>query len=224
MTAILVILTFTVFLVVDLVLSHRRERRHAAEPAPATPLTPSDEPVWVAGYELPGDLYFHPGHTWARPVGRERATLGVDDFARRLVGRIERIELPSVGSPVRQGEPAFRIYLDGRTVELLSPVDGEVEEINPDLRTRPDRLESEPYGRGWLLRVRSSTLGRSLRNLLTGSLARRWMEDTRQRLELRLVALSGSVLQDGGEPVADFVRHLPYGEWRRMVRDFLLTD
>ena len=221
MTAILVILTFAVFLTIDYLLS-RHEQVEQEQPE-ALPVA-SAEPVWVAGYELPSDLYFHPGHTWVRPLGREMATVGIDDFARRLLGRIERVELPSPGRELRQGEPALRIYLDGRTVELVSPVDGEVEEVNAGLRTRPDRLETEPYGRGWLLRIRSRSLGRSLRNLLGGSLAHRWPEDARQRLELRLVALSGSVLQDGGEPVADFVRHLPYSEWRRLVREFLLTE
>jgi hypothetical protein len=54
-------------------------------------------------------------------------------------------------------------------------------------------------------------------------LARRWTEDARERLDLNLVALSGSVLQDGGEPVADFARHLPADDWRRLVHEFLLT-
>jgi hypothetical protein len=62
-----------------------------------------------------------------------------------------------------------------------------------------------------------------MRNLLSGSLARRFTEDSREGLDLRLMALSGSVLQDGGEPVADFARHLAEPEWRRLVGEFLLT-
>ena len=49
------------------------------------------------------------------------------------------------------------------------------------------------------------------------------MEDTREALDLRLMALSGSVLQDGGEPVRDFARHLDDADWRRLVAEFLLT-
>ena len=49
------------------------------------------------------------------------------------------------------------------------------------------------------------------------------MEDTRKRLDIQLMALSGSVLQDGGEPLADFARRLPAEEWKRLVAEFLLT-
>jgi hypothetical protein len=66
-------------------------------------------------------------------------------------------------------------------------------------------------------------LAANLRNLLSGRLARRWIEDARESLDLRLMALSGSVLQDGGEPVADYARHLPDQEWKRLVGEFLLT-
>ena len=73
------------------------------------------------------------------------------------------------------------------------------------------------------LRIRSGKLANNLRNLLSGSLARTWMEDTRRHLDLQLMALSGSVLQDGGEPVADFARHLSDEEWKRLVGEFFLT-
>ena len=62
-----------------------------------------------------------------------------------------------------------------------------------------------------------------LRNLLSGRLARKWMEDSREGLDLRLMALSGSVLQDGGEPVSDLGHHLPAPDWQRLVHEFLLT-
>ena len=62
-----------------------------------------------------------------------------------------------------------------------------------------------------------------LHNLLTGRLAGAWMEDSRQALDLRLMALSGSVMQDGGEPAAELARHLEKEDWERLVRHFLLA-
>ena len=113
--------------------------------------------------------------------------------------------------------------VDGRAAELVSPVDGEVVDVNPDLGGQPELATDDPYGRGWLLKVRAPKLAANLRNLLSGRLARRWMEDSREELELRLMALSGSVLQDGGEPAADFADHLPTADWERLVDEFLLT-
>ena len=103
------------------------------------------------------------------------------------------------------------------------PVEGEVVAVNADLTRQPSLAADDPFGRGWVLKVRSSSLAANLRNLLSGSLARRWMEDSREALDLRLMALSGSVLQDGGEPVGDFAKHVPAEDWRRLVHEFLLT-
>ncbi len=71
--------------------------------------------------------------------------------------------------------------------------------------------------------MRSSELGRSFANLLSGSLAHRFVEDSRERLQLQLMALSGTVLADGGEPALDFARHLSDEDWQRVSREFLLT-
>jgi len=106
-------------------------------------------------------------------------------------------------------------------VELMTPIEGEVIETNPLMTGQPGLATSDPYGRGWLFKVRTSELGRNLSNLLSGSLARRFMEDSKERLQLQLMALSGSVMADGGEPVADFARHLPEEDWRHLVNELL---
>lgn len=220
MTILLVILTFAVFIAADALLTKRKEAAAVAgapSPAPAAP-----EPAWVAGYKLPADRYYHRGHTWARPEG-DTVVVGLDDFAQRLVGQVKAVALPAVGDWLRQGEVAFGLGDDGRAADLVSPVEGEVVAVNRDLLRQPGLAADDPFGRGWVLKVRPSGLIANLRNLLSGSLARRWMEDCREALDLRLMALSGSVLQDGGVPVGDFARHVPAEDWRRLVHEFLLT-
>jgi glycine cleavage system H lipoate-binding protein len=147
----------------------------------------------------------------------------MDDFARRLVGGAERVALPAVGTWLRQGETGFGVGKGGRDARFVSPVEGEVVAVNEALRKEARLATDDPYGRGWFVKLRTGDTARDFRNLLSGSLARRFMEDAREGLDLRLMALSGSVLQDGGEPVADFARHLPDEDWRRLVADFLLT-
>jgi glycine cleavage system H protein len=180
------------------------------------------EPVWVAGYQLPEELSYHPGHTWARAVGPDTALVGLDDFARKLLGPARELALPKVGSWLRQGAKGFRVQVNGRGADLVAPIDGEVIEINPALASQPGLATDDPYGRGWVMKVRAGDLGRTMQNMLSGSLARRWMEDSRERLELQLMALSGSVLQDGGEPVANFARHLEDDDWQQLVHELLL--
>ena len=133
------------------------------------------------------------------------------------------MKLPTAGTWVRQGAKSVRIDVDGRSTEIVSPVEGEVVEVNRDLAKEPAFATWDPYGRGWLLKVRSAGLGTNLRNLMNGRLARQWTEDASQQLQLRLMALSGSVLQDGGAPAPDFAKHLDDDEWKRLTDLFLLA-
>lgn len=226
MTVLFVILTFGFFLTLDWFV---RQRRAARQPALVLPAAESAgaasvaEPVWVAGYQMPENCHYHPGHTWARAISDDTAVVGLDDFARKLIGSSAKLDLPALGAWLRQGARSLGVGFDGRAVELVSPIEGEVVEVNPALATQPSLATDDPFGRGWLFKVRSTEMARGLANLLSGSLARRFMEDSRERLQHQLMALSGTVLADGGEPTADFARHLPDAEWRQLVREFLLT-
>lgn len=223
MTALLVLTTFLTFAALDYLLFRRKSRPiEVALAATAEPVLAA-EPVFVAGYQLPEELAYHPGHTWARVTGPDTAVVGVDDFASKLVGRAQRLRLPAPGEWVRQGARSVHVDADGRGTDLVSPLEGEVVEVNPDLKKEPALATWDPYGRGWLYRVRAPGLGTGLRNLLRGRLARTWTEDSSQQLNLRLMALSGSVLQDGGTPDPDFARHLDAGEWKRLTDHFFLA-
>jgi glycine cleavage system H protein len=225
MLVVLALLTFILFAALDYVLHHRKVAATAgAEAVPATESPPEAlEPAWVAGYEVPDGLHYHRGHMWARVISPDTAVVGIDDFGRRLVGRADAVGTPRVGSWILQGAQAARIASGERDAVLVSPVEGEVVAVNESLRDTPEAINEDPYGRGWLFKVRSSNLARNVRNLLDGSMAHKWTEDARDQLELRLMALSGSVLQDGGAPAPDFAEHLDTDDWRRLAHTFLLT-
>lgn len=236
MGALLAVAAFAFFILLDYLLSRREQGREAAAaetavvPASAVAMEripetqPDLEPVWVSGFELPEGLHYHRGHVWARVVNSDTVAVGLDDFARRLVGRASGVKLPAVGSYLRQGGKGAEIEALDRAADVLSPVDGEVVAVNEDLGSEPQLATEDPYRRGWLYRIRSTNLAAALRNLLSGSLARKWMEDSREQLDLRLMALSGSVLQDGGEPSHDFGQHVGMTEWKSLVEKFLLTE
>jgi glycine cleavage system H protein len=220
MTVLLVLVFFATFILIDYALSRRMLARQAAAAAGVPqPL----EPVWVSGYRLPEDLHYHQGHVWVRPLDGHTALVGLDDFAARLIGAARGVRGPAPGDWLHQGGAGFRVEVDGRSAGFVAPVEGEVIAVNPELRRSPALATEDPYGRGWVLKLRADDLATNLKNLLSGRMARRWVEESREALELRLMALSGSVLQDGGEPVADFARHLPDDDWKRLVGEFLLT-
>ena len=104
---------------------------------------------------VPSDLRYTKDHEWVRIEGDE-ATIGITDYAANQLGDIVFVELPDVGRTVDQFA-AFGVVESVKAVsDLFAPVSGEVLETNPELASRPELVNGEPYGAGWMLRVKVS--------------------------------------------------------------------
>lgn len=178
----------------------------------------------VPWFGLRDDAFFHQGHTWVLPAGHGEALVGMDDFAQKLLGKPGGFLFPAIGARVQQGEPAWQVQVDGHAIPMLSPVDGEVVALNPDVAASPELVNTEPYDRGWLMRVKVPSPGAAARNLLTGRLARAWMDDVTETVRTLPAGELGVVLPDGGFPVGGFARALAPEGWDRLARELLLTD
>jgi len=185
-----------------------------------SPALARDPSEW---FQLPERTYYHPGHTWARVDG-EIVTVGMDEFAGRLVGPVAALALPVVGATVEQGGPAWTLGTDIGDLPMLSPVDGTVIATNEDARSVPALVRDSPYQDGWVFKVRSPRLAANLKHLFTGTLARRWMEDVVGRLRLDCGMELGLVNQDGGQLLDGFARALDPDRPADAARRFLLTD
>lgn len=224
MTVLLVILTFAVFLTIDYLRSRKRVEQLAMGLSPVPLQTPPRvQPPIVAGFQLPANLYYHPGHTWAVRETPTSVRVGLDDFAARFVGKIESISLPKRGQWIRQGQRIMALFKDGKRAELVSPIEGEVADVNESVRKSASLACRDPYGEGWLLTVHSPDATTSFRNLLSGGLARRWMEDAASRLILKIPDLAGAVAQDGGVAMSDTSAHLSDESWNELAREFFRT-
>lgn len=175
-------------------------------------------------FSLADGYHFHQGHAWAAPADGNVVTVGLDDFAAQLVGPPDGLELPAVGSGVRQGEPGWTVRFGDRALAMVSPVEGEVVAVNPAVVESPRLAADDPYGRGWLLKVRAPNPQASLRNLFSGELASVWMRHTAERLRRLPAAGLGFVMPDGGTPLRGFGRALGPEEWQAVTREFFLTD
>src|SRR5512139_742253 len=143
--------------------------------APALAAAKSRVPVSRAAewFLTPSDRLFHRGHAWLKGGDDGLVTVGLDDFTAKLVGPLSRVSLPAVGAPVGQGEQAWRLMAaDGRSVEMLSPVDGTVVALNPAVAASPNVAERDSYGEGWLMKVRPSRLRANRINLMAGAAVR----------------------------------------------------
>jgi glycine cleavage system H protein len=104
---------------------------------------------------VPSDLRYTKDHEWVRVDG-DQATIGITDYAANQLGDIVFVELPEVGRSVDQFA-AFGVVESVKAVsDLFAPVSGEVLETNSELGSKPELVNGEPYGAGWMLRVRVS--------------------------------------------------------------------
>ena len=181
-------------------------------------------PSGVTRFRVPEGLFYHQGHGWLRPEPGAIGVVGMDDFARKLIGNVDAVELPAVGTRLAQGEKGWSLVVDSERIPMLSPVAGEVVEVNGEVQQSPGILRQDPYGKGWLLKVKSSKVASNTRNLLSGNLARAWMENALDNLHPLPGESVGPVLQDGGLPVDGIARVLGGAEWVDLAKTHLLTD
>lgn len=220
MTVILVLLTFLAFVVLDYLLS----RQAAVQPAvaPARVIPPEPQPTYVEGFLAPANLRYHPGHAWLLPERRHLVRVGVDEFAAALAGAIEKVELPKPGRWLRQGQTAWTLFRNGAKTEMVSPIEGEVVEVNAEVLNDPSLLRDDPYGRGWLMTVFVPDEESTARNLVPAGLVRTWMREAVERLYARQPHLAGAVAADGGRPAPDVFAGLADADWEALTREFFL--
>lgn len=222
MTVILVLATFLAFIVLDYLLNRRKAVVAVpAETVRAIPAHAGGE--IVEGFLVPEDLSYHPGHSWLTRERKGVVRIGADEFAASLVGKVEKIELPKPGQWIRQGQKVLSFYRDGERTEMVSPTEGEVLTVNPEVLGNPDLVRHDPYGKGWLLTMNVPDEENTGRNLVPKGLIRDWMRDSVERLYARQPALAGAVAADGGRPAEDLLASLPDAGWKRITSEFFLT-
>jgi len=176
-------------------------------------------------FQVPADLFFHPGHTWVRLEGGDTVTVGISDFAQKLVGPLGRVRLPSLGTSLVQCGPALTLDADGAAIPVLAPVDGKVVAVNAALAESSALVKTSPYGDGWLVKVKSARLAANVKNLMSGALARRWMDTVSESLGAEMAPMElGRVYLDGGHLVDGLARSLAADEWPTLARRFFLTE
>jgi glycine cleavage system H protein len=115
---------------------------------------------------VPAELRYTQEHEWLAIDG-EVASIGITDYAAQALGDVVYVSLPEVGATVTAGEPCGEVESTKSVSELYSPVDGEVVEVNEELDDDPGLINAEPYGLGWMFRVRVAAGGGEPADLLS---------------------------------------------------------
>ncbi len=116
---------------------------------------------------VPEDLHYSKDHEWIRVKGGI-GTIGITDHAQRSLGDVVYVELPKVGESFESNESFGSVESVKAVSEIFSPVSGEVSEVNESLQDEPEKVNEDPYGEGWMIRVRMKNPG-EVDSLLTAA-------------------------------------------------------
>jgi glycine cleavage system H protein len=129
----------------------------------------------AADESYPGELRYHPEHDWARIEG-DTATLGITWYAQDALGEIVHFEAPAEGASVSAGESYGEVESVKAVSDIVAPLSGEVVEVNAALEDAPETINEDPYGKGWLVKIRLSEPGEA-DSLLDADAYRKLLED-----------------------------------------------
>lgn len=116
---------------------------------------------------VPENLHYSKDHEWVRVDG-EIAIIGITDYAQNSLGDVVYVELPKAGEDFSANEPFGSVESVKAVSEMFTPVSGSVVEINESLADEPEKVNSDPYGEGWMVRLRMSSPG-EVDSLLTAA-------------------------------------------------------
>jgi glycine cleavage system H lipoate-binding protein len=177
----------------------------------------------VKGFDVPLDYYFHNGHAWARIESGGYLRVGLDDFALKLLGKADALDLPLMGKELDQNSVGWGLKRGNNLADVLSPVDGVIVEVNAQVRENPEAANREPYGDGWLFMVRTPDIKGTVKNLMADTSSVDWMGTEVGRLEAMVEEVAGPLAADGGVFQEDIYGNLPQLGWKDLTHTFLKT-
>jgi glycine cleavage system H protein len=116
---------------------------------------------------VPEDLHYSKDHEWVRVDG-SIATVGITDYAQNSLGDVVYVELPKKGEEFATNEPFGSVESVKAVSEVFTPVAGEIAEVNEQLNDTPEKVNSDPYGEGWMVKLRMANPG-EVDSLLTAA-------------------------------------------------------
>jgi glycine cleavage system H lipoate-binding protein len=177
----------------------------------------------VAGFYMHEKFYYFRNHLWLQLERNGSYRVGIDDFARRLIGKVKGVELPAPGRKLDLEEYAWALKHEFGDVEFFSPVKGVVETTNLELLEDTSLVTEQPYSGGWLMTILPDSIARSNKNLLKGKEAKAWMEDESKLLHKNVQPEAGATLHDGAVVANDISSNLTKEKWNEVVKTHLFT-
>ena len=132
--------------------------------------------VSIEGYDFPDELYYHKDHAWVKVEADKTVRIGMNDFYQKSAGDTTYIDLPFEGDEVSQGETCGKIQSAKWVGKFVSPVSGEILEVNEELEDDCTLINKSSYDKGWIMTLKPSNFDEELKGLCHGDKVESWVK------------------------------------------------
>jgi len=171
-------------------------------------------------FSIPSGALISTGHCWASLAEDGTARIGLDDFARKLLGSIDTVDFPNIGMNVKASQSLFSVNQGHRRAQFNAPLSGKVVKINENLRKGCSVLEQMPYGQNWICVIEASNLDAELPQLKIGKTAVTLYQEDIDRFRSFLEKASDREVADSESLFIGVIEKLDDANWETAVKEF----
>ena len=178
-------------------------------------------------FSIPGGVFISNNHTWVSMNQEGIGKIGIDDFAKKLIGRVASIELPNLGMNVKAGQPLFTVKQGNRNITFNSPVSGKVSQINTLLKENLAVLDVTPYERNWICALDTDNIDNEIKGMAIGKSAVALFQDDIEKFKVLMKDILKSEKQKGeyveeGQLYIGQLEKLNDVNWQKVVAEFFV--
>ena len=171
-------------------------------------------------FSIPGGVLVSAGHCWVSLAEDGTARIGLDDFARKLLGNIDTIDFPNIGMHVKAGQPLFSVNQGHRRAKFHAPLSGKVVKINEDLGQDCAKLEEMSYGKNWICVIEGDDLDAELSQLKIGKSAVALFQEDIDRFQAYVQKANGGEVTDPASLCIGAIEKMDDARWVTTVKEF----
>jgi CheY-like chemotaxis protein len=178
-------------------------------------------------FSIPGGVFIGKNHTWVSMTQAGIAKIGIDDFAKKLIGSLTSIDLPNLGMNVKAGQPLFTIKQGSRSVTFNSPITGKVTQINTLLKENLEAMNATPYEKNWICAIDTENLDNEIKEMKIGKSAVSFFQDDIEKFRLLMKDLLKSERKEDeyveeGQIYVGQIEKLNDVNWQKVVAEFFV--
>ncbi|WP_372948446.1 glycine cleavage system protein H [Mariniphaga sp.] len=196
---------------------------------PAAAFQNANRPISANSLRIPQGIFFSRYHTWAHLDKSGEALVGLDDLLVHITGNVKLTQFKKPGEQINKGELLAKIRYNGHSLDVLSPVSGEVQQTNSELEENPGLIKNDPYQLGWIYSIKPSNWKADTNSYYLAEDATNWAIQELERFKDFLAVSAskimpqpvGVMMQDGGELVDKPLSNFPKEVWEDFQKEFL---